>query len=915
MSLRAAEHTSDKSVPRRLWLWGAFVLLAASSPGRVHADPAHTQTTRPNEPSGLERVLVADQDRLVHRFDFDEQPLGNYEPLPMRWDRHVAVGFPQYLHAGFDERIGYETPPSFRFDLDGGSMAFHYRSRSIEVIPTSDYIIFAWVRTAGLVRARALLSAELMDRSGATLDGTRVFSEPIGGPAVDERWQRIHVRLPGGVRDARFIALTLWLVQPGRIDAYPTPPGPTTESVEDVHGSAWFDDIRVYRLPRVEMETGVAGNVFDSDTAASLKILVSDPDGAGLKAQCTIEDAGWRALVEQPITIAPISQRKPQQIPLTDLDPGLYHARLSVDTATGTLVTRGLDFARLGLAAHNPRTRIGLGEGFGVVLDEDTGVVPEGALHAIESLGVRWIKVPIWSYQPDTGGALEVPPDQAEAMFSRLVRSGHEIIGWISPEHVSIASSQGTGTLLDALDSNVDNWQPSLAYCWSLYTGLVNYWQLGNEMDNGLVWDPRLPAALRHLNKVMAALIDRPHLVMPDNVLHDRREREQPTESSAVAAFVPSIVPPSAFTPQWAASPDAQQRLWLTLTPLSQTAYPRLARLTDLAKRLILGKAIGAEVMFLRQPWIPAPTGDVSPTEEYLVLRTCATMLGSAKPIGMYEMDGRVRCYAFDRNGQAVLALWDDYAPDKPNVHWLALDPGARQVDLWGRVEHPQPNAGQTPVRVGRIPSFVDSMPSWLVSFRQSFAVDPPHVEASLRRHNAVLRFANTFSHPISGSVRLVPPPRWAADPSYLSFALRPGESYERSITLTFPINESAGTKVILAEFEIDAERIHRMRVPAWFNLGLDGIEVDTFTQRMGSQIIVRQSVTNHTAEPVSFYGNLFVPKRQELQRLIANLAPGKTITKQYEFDAAGLPSGNWMRLGLREVNGDRVWNRLVQIP
>lgn len=105
------------------------------------------------------------------------------------------------------------------------------------------------------------------------------------------------------------------------------------------------------------------------------------------------------------------------------------------------------------------------------------------------------------------------------------------------------------------------------------------------------------------------------------------------------------------------------------------------------------------------------------------------------------------------------------------------------------------------------------------------------------------------------------------------------------------------------------------MRIPTWIELGLAGIDVETVTQRTADRLAVRQSVTNRTQETVSYCGHLAIADREPVQRMIANLQSGQTITREYEVDKVSELAGHRMRLGLREVSDPRVWNCVLDVP
>lgn len=890
------------------WLLVCAMNMATSAAGRtasVDSGPAG------DHPAPAEATVTADRRRLVRVFDFDEKPLGNFEPIPMQWTRHYEWGFPQHLEATFDEHVGHRAPPSFRMKLNGGSIAFHYRARTIEIIPTSDYVVLAYVRTQGLRRARAFLSAAMMDRTGSLIGGSEVFSERVGGEGHDSSWQRLSVTLPGGVRNARYIALSLWLAQPGAERVPPRGTRSSADQIEDIHGAAWFDDIGIYRLPRVRLATGTPGNVFSHDHRPELLALVGDAESAGLDARLTVRDADSTLVWSTALAVSPPEQSDPRPVGLPPLGPGLYTAELAVSAATGLLSLRTVRFAVLA-ARLPPGHAAEPSDEFGLTVSSISPDVVSDLFRLIQELGVKWLKVPVWSPQRGQATDRAAKRQGLEQHLTRLAGPGREIVGGLG---FDVGQEPAVGTLLDVLDGSSAAWKPSLAYLWSVYGGLVHWWQVGADDDDAVVWDARLPGTAARLCEHMRGFVTTPLLAMPTSVwaLPDGRRFESNQAGLAESVFVPCRIPPSGIASVLGGR-AREAPLWVTIEPLPAGRYPRTERAADLVRRLVWAKAAGPEAIFLREPWGPA--GDtLAPTDDYLVYRALADALGGTEYVGRIELDTRAECHAFDRGGKALLIAWDDYAPPEGREHWMALEPGGWQADPWGRVRRLPAQEGESPVHVGRMPAIVGFLPTWLVRFRQGLHLDPSHVEASLEPHGAFLRFANPFREPISGDVRLVAPAGWEVRPTRFSFALAPGATCAQNVTLRFPLYESAGRKVLLAELQIEANRQYRVRLPVWFELGLNGVEVATFAQRTGRQVVVRQTVTNHTTEVLHFYSYLAPADRERLNRVIANLQPGQTVTRDYVLDDAGGLSGRKMRIGLREVGGTRVWNRLLEVP
>lgn len=889
-----------------LLVWAVNAATSGAGPtGSVDSGPGGTSAG----PAGAS--VTADHRRLVRVFDFDEKPLGNFEPIPMQWTRHYEWGFPQHLEATFDADVGHRAPPSFRMKLNGGSIAFHYRARTIEIIPTSDYVVLAYVRTEGLRRARAFLSAAMMDRTGSLIEGSEVFSERVGGEGDDSSWHRLSVTLPGGVRNARYIAISLWLAQPGAERVPPRGTPSSADQIEDIHGAAWFDDIEIYRLPRVRLATGLPGNVFYHDCRPALLALVGDADGAGLDARLTVRDADATAIWSTTLAISPPQQPDPRPVELPPLGPGVYTAELAVSAATGLLSLRTVRFAVLS-ARLPPEQSAEASEGFGLTVSRISPEAVSDQFRLIQELGVKWLKVPVWSPQGRQAMDRAAERQGLEEHLTRLAGPGREIVGGLG---FDVGEGSALGTLLDVLDGSSAAWKPSLAYLWSVYGGLVHWWQVGADDDDAVVWDARLAGTAARLREHMREFVTTPLLAMPTSAWAQPDSRRFDGDQAALAesVFVSCRIPPSEI----ASALGGRGRgaaLWVTIEPLPVGRYPRTERAADLVKRLVGAKAAGPAAIFFREPW--GPEGEtLAPTDDYLVYRTLADALGGTEYIGRVELGARAECHAFDRGGKATLVAWDDYAPPEGREHWIALEPGAWQADPWGRVRKLPMQEGESPVQIGRMPTIVGSLPTWLVRLRQGLHLNPSHVEASLEPHGASLRFANPFREPISGDVRIVAPAGWEVRPTRFNFALAPGATCTQDLTLRFPLYESAGHKVLLAELQIEANRQYRVRLPVWFELGLNGVEVATFAQRTGQQIVVRQTVTNRTTEVLHFYSYLAPADRERLNRVIANLQPGQTVTRDYVLDDAAGLSGRRMRIGLREVGGTRVWNRLLEVP
>jgi len=119
----------------------------------------------------------------------------------------------------------------------------------------------------------------------------------------------------------------------------------------------------------------------------------------------------------------------------------------------------------------------------------------------------------------------------------------------------------------------------------------------------------------------------------------------------------------------------------------------------------------------------------------------------------------------------------------------------------------------------------------------------------------------------------------------------------------------------LVGEFTIDANTRYAFTTPAWFDFGLEGIDLNAISYRSGDRVTVRVSMTNRTPKELFFEGYLVLPNRPRLQQLFHNLQPGQSLTRTFVVrDAADLAGKN-LRVNLKETQGSRMWNRIVTVP
>lgn len=854
--------------------------------------------------------------RIVKHFDFDERKLGNVERIPMYWQRYREDGFPHYLQGGFDEEVGHEAPPSFHLELRGGSLAYVYKAQNIPIHPQSDYLISAWIRPKALRHASAWICAFYYDRTGQKLPESEHFANPVGGPDADDQWREVTLRLPGGFDAARHIGVAVWLVQPPR-------PRKTTQKQltiyrQDIRAGAWFDDIRVVRLPRGALTTGQPGNVFTDEQPAQLQVEISDPDGRDLDAVLSVHDAEGQQLLEREVRVSDQADAKAKVIELGRLEPGAYVGRLTIRSGEIDLSAYQTSFVQLGPRLNGPGWR---NEGFGVVLGSSDYQCPEGASRLIDLLHLGHVKLPVAGPAVHRKPEMNQDPD-ANQLFEHLWQERVQAVAVLGggrslnrPSPVARAS-ESWRTFLLALADHPEVWRPYLAPPLVSHASFAHCWQAGADGDDSLAWNARLTAGLTIFRQELDRLLPSSEMVVPWPILHEAPK--EPIQSQYVSLHVPNLVRPEEIAPHIREFKKTRsQGLWAVVEPLGSSGYLRDAGLADLAKRLVLAHSSGVEAVFMPRPWFVTRHGNKAQTEPHetlIVFRTIAELLSQSTPSGDLYLDDGLRAVMFQRQSECIMAIWDEEAPEAGRHHVMYLGAEPQQVDLWGRVMPLDKAVGGHRMTIHRLPSFIRGTQAWHLKMRGTFALEPPQVESSFRLHERDVRFTNPRDVPISGVVRLEPPEGWDIRPKRIPFSLAPKEEVRTNVRIRFPSSEVAGKKRLTGHFTIDSDDTYRLIAQAPFTLGLDDFEVSTFAQIESGNVIVQQTITNRTGKQVDIEGYVLAPGRARMSRMYRRIGSGQTIHKKYYLENGEALRGQNIRVGVREIHGPRILNQTVRV-
>jgi hypothetical protein len=882
-----------------VWL---LLLLCASA----YAQTRPTPTTRADA-SGL---------RTLRTFDFEERALGNVEDTPLGWVKVEGSGMPHYLKGIFDFSVAHSGQTSFRMDLNGGSIAFRYPANRIFVVDGALYRVETMVRTTALQHSRARLSAYFCDEDGKPITSSIRTSDFDQTTAEDGQFHPLSLDM---VADAKAVSLVIEIgLMQLRLASDPTL-GERQLAVEDIRGSAWFDDVKVTQIPDVEIFTDRPTNVFYRDEPINVRLRLHDQLTSDLTAELRVFDIDSNPIFQRTggisFTPAATSNELLGTIALPTLDPGWYRATLVIRSGLAEISQHSLRFVQLGDAPGRSMPD----ERFGVVA---TSLPPQAwsiLPAAMDQLAAGRLKLSVWTdqYAIDSDKAVDF-----DNLVSKLRGRGIGFTACLAAIPPEIAQRIGGNRWADLLQIPAERWQPQLAYLVSSHANHLTQWQLlDDESAERMVQDKPLRDVYDKLLGEFSKLIDEPDLAMPWPAWVEL-DAQLP---STVALSVPGEILPEQL-PLYIADlrKHRGKTISLVLHPIDREKYGRAAQERDLALRIaysFVGGADRIDLPLLLEAKTQRGNTTAEPDPLFMIQRTVTTQLSNARCLGKVPIADGVDAILFDKGGQGVMIVWAQGQVNDPTLRTIpiALGRNPTRIDLAGqaspikKLNADKRNSDDYELVVGTRPIIVTDIDPSLLMLRASVAIDNPLLESSVRSQGRTLVIRNTFDSPISGTVRLTGPAGWKLPIRNSSFSLSPGETYEEPVTIEFPLNATSGPKTLMAELSVEGRRDYRVSVPVPVTIGLSDVGLQTVALTMNGQIFVQQLITNYGTQKIDYNAFVSMPGQPRQERMVTNLGPGMTIIKKYRFAIPSL-STTKLRSGIRELEGRRMLNEEVPI-
>ena len=864
-------------------------------------------------------ALRPPHDRVFRTIDFEERELGNPEDLPMHWIKVAGEGLPHYVKGKLSNDRARSGSYSFRFDLNGGSVIYRYDPKLIPVQRGAAYRVQCYCRTTPMPYARAQLTAYFVDIDGNLLPKTIVRSTPYTAASADDPWEKLGIDLSATNANAAFLVIELGLVQPSIYS--PDNLGARSLYGQDIHGTAWFDDVTIAQVPHLVLQTPNAGNIFRAGERPQLLMSINDRYTGDLTMDLQLTSATGESVYQHSGDFDSTSSSHPSpsqselvlQLPV--LSPGWYQARVRVSSSDQEVGEETANIVQLADAGDPARADLRFGFDAVDIPSAGWAQLPK----VMSYLSAGRIKLAVWSHEQDVQTQ---DPGAFDDLLEGLGPMGIVPTACLTGIPPAIARKIGSSDWDALLKADPAAWQPQLAYLISRHANHLDRWQIGADSSDIFVGNPKMRDVYSAMYGQFASLIESPDLAMPWPAWCEL-DKDLP---ATVALSIPPEVLPSQMplymeqlTSEATTRPTTRpHNLSLSLRLLDKS-YGREARIRDVAQRMVYALVAGATRIDLPLPFELQRQNGVSlsqPEELFIIERTLMANLSGAAYRGKTPIAEGVDAYLFDQNGRGILAVWSPAVSASPRRLALNLGKNAMKIDLWGNATPLIVESGDAPVEldVGPMPFFIAGIDETSALMRASVGFDRTLVESSFQTHSRHIHFTNPSKNVLSGDLHLSAPKGWTIFPVSFQFNVNPGETFDREVSVDFPYNSFAGARTVNAGFFIDGNANENFTVPLTLILGLSDVGLQSLAIRDGNDLLVQQMITNYGDKSIDYGMFAMCPGKSRQEREITGLQPGKTAIKLYRFSNVNLPTGSKVRSGLRELEGVRILNDEIAI-
>ncbi|HEX8875688.1 MAG TPA: hypothetical protein VF777_03005 [Phycisphaerales bacterium] len=913
-------------------------------PTETTPNPAPRQASQPDRPAA--------SGRLVQVYNFEERDT-NPSPVPIHWTRmqdqddRPRPGFPRF---NISELVELNNQPAatrgcVKLSTRGGSTSLQLDPGVLPVFSDADYLVGARVRTEGLRSARAMVVCRLLDEELQPIAASERASQPI---ASEGRFVTVSINMPGHFPQARFLQIELLLLQqelvPTAGKPSTSPPAAGRLNIPDVSGAAYFDDVSVVQLPRLELSTNNPSNIFIAPQRPTLDLLVRDLTGEELTGSLTVLDATGRTVDTHPLRLGEGRSRTNWSPHLTGY--GWYRAVLEMSNREVRVGATAVDFVWV-----PPREST-------TSPDESRFWIFSGELHpalypnlasATRSLRSTGLSVPIWN--------ADLTPDAVPRRVDELRTLVESFRG--ERLELSMALPRIPTTIFGGKASDIgDPWAlltrqpasaaPLLDEFLDRYGQVVTRWQIGGFDGRSLQARENVPAGAASIESLLGKLVPGPVIVAPATL-------EDAAALAALGRSAPSV-DPAMLAPASAqadsvglavaswrrGTASGNRRASLALATAGRDELDAIDAAHALAKKVVrawtaAGHGSGPDQLRLAllDPWT-VRSGDrpqLMPRPEVAAWRAVIDRLADREFVGLLPLPNGAEGYVFankrvgDLSRGGLLVVWNDSTlPERAELRTY-LGPGTPWIaDVFGNHSE-MTDPSRRPLPLSSTPLFIEGVDAELLRFGAAVQIDPPLLSMTVPESQHRLRLTNPWPTTISGRLVLVEPgggtaggPRdrsWRIAPRLFPFALAAGETAEFPFTISFGPSEEIGSKTFVFDTELTAVRAYDVfKVSTQMELGMKDLAFSVTATPRGDSVELEATISNQTKSPLTLELTAFPPGSPRQTIDIGEVLAGNQAIRRFAIQSV-YPSKKGKKIAVTlsdSETGIRI-TRTVTIP
>ncbi|MDR0392604.1 MAG: hypothetical protein LBH59_11890 [Planctomycetaceae bacterium] len=857
----------------------------------------------------------------IFRTLFDFSSDADEDGWPDLWTRKRGVErniqFPDYIDIRIVGNRSQFGNNALRMSIEGGSAGIF--SPKIRVRRGMCYTVSAFVSTENIIFDEVFISASFYGKNG-------------GEPIVTVRSEGVK-----GSSGWRKLSIDSFCADNEKIDSVSIGLLTTQGERRDFNAKVYFTNIEVKESPNIKLLMSNNHHIFTSKSGIDVSCMMTgfDPDQDKLKF--IIEDAFGRLVASREVEMV-IGNRPASQfiVPKNDRwtvfegigtwkelpigSSGFY--RIRVETPQSYI--KSLQFP-VGVFFEDPLRN---SPPLTFVVIDQAAVVQDGIYgwnldgwdlgdiydrrFQLSLSGVSRLKIPAWILSGDQARRRQLL--QISEAFTPL---GMQLTGILSPVPQVIKDRIKIGNVNAAAIFAIppSTWTESIQMTIQENSLLVKNWQLTGDEDLSLSNIPEFDRDFLDVRRNF----DRKNLGIGLGVAWDWSQPLPIMSTATVSGTDQNSIPRdfiSLYTSDEMTASDLDQCLlsvssanihkWVSLKVLSDEYYDLPCRITDIVRKMVIGKVSGAGAVFLSKP-ISNRNGvlneDGTPNEIFPAWRTTSVLLSGRDYLGQVKLPNRSTNYNFVDHfgGETVMVVWNDSASeDLPVEETLYLGENVEVIDVWGKHITPELSGRNHKIVVGQIPIFVRGLDTDIVRLRLGFKLDRVEIPSRTNNEEQIpFTFANNTNSPINAQFTVIEPREntWIIK-SPTPLALDAGNVGKSNFGLT--LNSQANTGLQKFRFDVVSSGMVFRRFSIYDEIYIGEREVKLeFSSRMNrvGDIEVTQAFINNGERERSYICRLRVRGREYLQTFVIRQGFGR-VEHTYV-----IPNGReLLRTGVKEM-------------